>query len=233
MDSASTGGGRPCTCGGTSTGQGTFGFGGAGGGEDDLGASVHVTVVMTLETLLGLRDDPAYLDRYGPIAAHLARDLATNGTFRCAAIDDVHATILGLGHPTHRTSYRPGPRLKDLIRTTWPRCSYPGCATRAVQASGNCELDHTVPWPQGPTCACNLSPLCKKHHQMKTFGRITLTPSTDPHDPPGTLHWRLPTGRTYTSRPDRMTIDTSSLQPPPAPPPPPPPYNPDDDPPPF
>jgi hypothetical protein len=69
---------------------------------------------------------------------------------------------------------------------------------------------------------------------MKTFGRIVLTPSTDPTDPPGTLHWRLPTGRTYTSRPDPMIIDTSGLtEPPPTPPEPPPPDNPDDDPPPF
>jgi hypothetical protein len=69
---------------------------------------------------------------------------------------------------------------------------------------------------------------------MKTHGRITLTPSSDPNDPPGTLHWRLPTGRTYTSRPDRLIMDTSALTEP-APPlsPEPPPPNDPDEPPPF
>jgi hypothetical protein len=111
---------------------------------------------MTLETLLGLNDDPALLDRYGPVPAALARDLATNGTFRCAAVDDTHGTILGLGHATYRDSYRPGPRLIDLTRTTYRRCSFPGCRTRALAPTGNADLDHATPWPHGPTCSCNL-----------------------------------------------------------------------------
>ena len=41
---------------------------------------------------------------------------------------------------------------------------------------------------------------------MKTHGRIALEPSTDPDDPPGTLHWRLPSGRSYASRPEPMTV---------------------------
>ena len=167
---------------------------------------------MSLETLLGLTNDPAYLDRYGPIPASLARDLAGKGTFRCAATDDTHATILGLGHATYTPSYRPGQRLHDLTRATWRHCSFPGCRNRALK-TGQCELDHATAWPAGPTCNCNINPVCKRHHQMKTHGHITLEPSSDPTDPPGTLHWRLPTGRTYPSRPDPMILDRRLVEP--------------------
>ena len=157
---------------------------------------------MTLETLLGLSDDPALLDRYGPVPAALARDLATNATFRCAAADTTHGTVLGLGHGTYRDSYRPGPRLIDLTRATYRRCSFPGCRTRAIAPTGNADLDHATPWPHGPTCSCNIHSLCRPHHRLKTHGRITLEPSTNPDDPPGSYHWRLPTGHTYTARPE-------------------------------
>jgi len=185
---------------------------------------VNLTLLIPLATLLGLTDnDPAYLDRYGPIAADLARDLAhdlaTTGTFRCAATSDEHGTILGLGHGTHTTSYQPGTRLRDLIATTWPRCSFPGCTTRTntsgtrtggastTKPAATCDLDHTRPWPTGPTCSCNLTPLCRKHHGLKTHGRIAVETSTDPTDPPGTLRWRLPSGREYTTSPPRMIME--------------------------
>jgi hypothetical protein len=173
-------------------------------------SGVNVTLVMTLETLLGLRDDPAHLDGYGPLAADLARDLATNGTFRCAAADDTHSTILGLGQRTYTDRYRPGQRLQDLARATWRRCSFPGCRSKAIKP-GQCELDHTIPWPRGATCSCNVAPACKRHHQLKTHGRLVVELSTDPRDPPGSLRWRLPSGRTHTSRPDPAPTDRTLL----------------------
>jgi hypothetical protein len=171
---------------------------------------VNVLLVMTLETLLGLRDDPAYLDRYGPVPADLARDLAANGTFRCAATDDQHATILGLGKGTYTDTYRPGPRLADLTRATWQRCSWPGCRNRGTRP-GQCDLDHAKPWPAGVTCSCNISTLCRRHHRLKTHLGMVLEPSGDPADPPGTLRWHLPSGRTYRSRPQPMYIDRSTI----------------------
>ena len=33
-----------------------------------------------------------------------------------------------------------------------------------------CDLDHTIPYPAGPTCALNLGCLCRKHHLLETFG---------------------------------------------------------------
>ena len=59
--------------------------------------------------------------------------------------------------------YEPPERLKNLLRVRHRTCVFPGC-TRPSRA---CELDHTVPYPAGPTCACNMAPLCVHHHHLK------------------------------------------------------------------
>ena len=74
---------------------------------------------------------------------------------------------------------------------TSPACS-PG-----APGGGRCELDHTVPWPHGPTCPCNLAALCKHHHRLK---------HRDPgwhlvNHGNGHLTWTTPWGTTYTVTP--------------------------------
>jgi hypothetical protein len=155
---------------------------------------------MTLETMLGLRDDPAYLDRYGPIAARIARDLARDGTWRCAVLDDTHGTVLGLGHATYRSGYAPGARLRDLTAHTYRQCSFPTCRARAQI----CDYEHAVRWPDGVTCSCNGHPVCRRHHRLKTAGLIRIQMSTDPAHPPGSVIWTTRTGRRYLSTPPRL-----------------------------
>jgi hypothetical protein len=150
-----------------------------------------VIITIGLATLLGLRDDPGYLDRYGPIAADLARDLAEHGTWRCAALDPAHGTLLGLGRPTHGNRYVPSLRLQQLTNATYRHCTFPGCITRAAV----CDLDHAVPYPAGATRSCNLHPACRRHHRMKTTGHLRAAVSTDPAHPPGTIIWTTPTDR--------------------------------------
>jgi hypothetical protein len=63
-----------------------------------------------------------------------------------------------------------------------------------------CDVDHTTPWPAGPTCASNLKALCRKHHLLKTF----WTGENGWHEkqlPDGTVIWTSPTGHTYTTQP--------------------------------
>ena len=83
------------------------------------GREPEVLVTIGLATLLGYNDDPAHLDRYGPIAAAMARDIAGHGVWRCAVVDDVHGTVLGLGKSTYRAGYVPGPALQHLTRTLY------------------------------------------------------------------------------------------------------------------
>lgn len=95
-------------------------------------------------------------------------------------------------HASHEDRYEPGDELTDLIRARNATCVAPGCGAKAV----HCDLDHTRPWPDGPTCQCGLGPLCRRHHKVKQSAGWRLEQPA-----PGTFRWAAPSGRTYTVRP--------------------------------
>jgi len=96
-------------------------------------------------------------------------------------------------HAQAEHRYRPGRKLQHLIRIRSTRCTAPGCACPAAR----CDLDHTRPWHHGgPTCPCNLAPLCRHHHRCKQAQGWQLE-----QPEPGILRWRTPSGRTYTTTP--------------------------------
>jgi Domain of unknown function (DUF222) len=168
--------------------------------------NINVTVCHT--TLLGLDDQPAELEGYGPISAAYARELAADpsGTWRRILTDDA-GTLLDYG----TTVYKPPQALADHVIARDQYCVHPGCGRTARR----CHLDHRVPFPLGPTNADNLEPLCAHHHQLKHRPGWNL----DRH-PDGTYTWTTPTGRLHHYQPPHYPV-------------PPPPENPDDDPPPF
>jgi len=47
---------------------------------------------------------------------------------------------------------------------------------------------------RGRTCECNLAPACRTHHRAKQAPGSHLS-----QPEPGTMHWQLPSGRTYTT----------------------------------
>jgi hypothetical protein len=57
-------------------------------------------------------------------------------------------------------------------------------------------VDHTIPYPVGPTCASNLGCLCRKHHLLKTFWGWLHRQLPD-----GTMIWTSPNGQTFTTHP--------------------------------
>ncbi len=59
--------------------------------------------------------------------------------------------------------YVPSTAMRRTVQVRDIACIFPGC----TRAADRCELDHTVPWPHGPTCPCNLAALCKHHHRLK------------------------------------------------------------------
>ncbi len=72
-----------------------------------------------------------------------------------------------LSHPPRA----PGPYvvsglLRKLIFARAPRCEMPGCGVRAA----NCDAEHDLAHPDGPTCSCNLGPCCRRHHRVKQLG---------------------------------------------------------------
>ncbi len=94
------------------------------------------------------------------------------------------------GHPPGTPGpYRLPRRLRRLLQVRSPRCEWPACGVRAQR----CDLDHDRAHPHGPTCACNLGPLCRRHHRVKQ-----LLMTKDRVDG-GAVRWTSPTGRSWTS----------------------------------
>lgn len=102
--------------------------------------------------------------------------------------------VLRRPHLADAGAYRPTERQKRLLRARAPRCEWPGCGRRASRAvCAGCDLDHDLAWPFGPTCACNLGPLCRRHHRIKQLGWIKHRRAD------GGVRWTGPTGRTWSS----------------------------------
>jgi hypothetical protein len=100
----------------------------------------------------------------------------------------------GCDHRDREDRYRPSRRLGHLVRARTATCVAPGCAAQAA----SCDLDHTIPWPAGITCQCDLSPGCRHHHRVKQAPGWHLDQAE-----PGIMRWTTPSGRTYTTRPTR------------------------------
>ncbi|WP_344397520.1 HNH endonuclease signature motif containing protein [Actinomadura alba] len=93
-------------------------------------------------------------------AAHRIKDAISPLKIRwCTLAVDTH------GNPVHgHHGYRPPAGMRRLIQTRDRTCAFPTCNRRAAK----CDLDHTIPYHKGgPTCPCNLAPLCRGHHLLK------------------------------------------------------------------
>jgi hypothetical protein len=100
----------------------------------------------------------------------------------------------GLGPPVPSPGYRPGQQLDRYLRVRDRRCRQPGCRNRVPRGG---ELDHHVPWPEGPTSADNLTGFCTTHHRGKHQApgwRYELSPD-------GTLTVRTPSGLVASTSP--------------------------------
>lgn len=160
-----------------------------------VGCRPDVQVIVTLETLLGLAQDPALVPGLGPIPAEVARGLAADGRWT-AWLTDATGTVTATG----TRSYSPSAAVARLVRAREPHCRFPGCR----QPAARCDLDHTIPWPRGSTTPENLGPLCRRHHQLKTHGGWTIRNLGDiePGGAPPGWRWTTPAGLTVTDTPE-------------------------------
>ena len=208
-------------------------------------ARAQVLVAVNLTTLIGLDEQPAELAGYGPIPAHVARQIAADGVLRRILTDPVTGIVVSVDGHVHPDGYPPpdddrgppgegrGPpdapsddpppeaapcpvskaggglyrprlALARFIRLRDKTCTAIGCRRRAEK----CDLDHLINHPDGPTCACNLHPLCRRHHNMKTHTAWQAVRLRD-----GSTLWTSPTGHTYL-RPARPFLDPPRVRPP-------------------
>lgn len=165
-------------------------------------AEVRVTV--PLSTLLGTSDLPGELSGYGPIPAHMARELAADpgSTWRRLVTDPLSGALLDHG----MARYRPAPSLAAFVAARAQTCGFPGCRKPAER----CDIDHHEPYDpatgRGPTRAGNLGPFCRAHHRIKQFPGWSVMRNSD-----GTLTWTLPSGHRATQHPPQ--IGETSLSP--------------------
>ncbi|HUL97915.1 MAG TPA: DUF222 domain-containing protein, partial [Mycobacterium sp.] len=133
-------------------------------------------------------DTPGYLVGHGPLPAATVQDLAADAKIKPLPIPDP-ATASEPG-------YRPSAALAEFARARDLTCRFPGC-DRPAQC---CDLDHTVPWPVGPTHPSNLKLYCRTHHLLKTFW-VGKGGWAEKQFADGTITWTAPSGRTYTTTP--------------------------------
>jgi hypothetical protein len=117
-------------------------------------------------------------------------------TLEPALADATHTEVRHPGaEAVPEERYRPSTGLAAFVRHRDMGCRFPGCAV----PWWCCDVDHTVPWPVGPTHASNLKLLCRVHHLLKTFW---VGWWRDEQLEDGTVIWTSPTGHRYTTKPD-------------------------------
>lgn len=142
-------------------------------------ATVHVTVPVM--TLLGVSEEPATLEGYGPIDSLTARKLAGGASsFHRILTHPETGAILSVG----RTSYSVPSDLRRWLIIRDETCRFPGCSRSARRS----EIDHSVDWQYGSeTKHDNLAHLCPSHHRLKHQTAWSYTQNEH-----GRLEWTSP-----------------------------------------
>ena len=110
-----------------------------------------------------------------------------------------HAALRPLPSPQDLVAepqYRPPAGPARFIGCRDLTCRWPGCD----QPATGCDIDHSVPYPHGPTHPSNNKPYCRIHHLFKTF-HAGPAGWTQTQRPDGTLTWTSPRAHTYTTTP--------------------------------
>jgi hypothetical protein len=166
----------------------------AAAAADGRAASVVIHVLAESDVLVAQPDpnkapgsSTGIIGRRGIVPTPLLAELMLSG-----------AKVRHLRRPgdSPEAGYRPSTALDEFIRVRDMTCRFPNCD----QPAQVCDIDHSVPWPLGPTHPSNVKCLCRKHHLLKTFwgGQGGWM---DRQLPDGTVIWTSPTGKTYTTHP--------------------------------
>jgi hypothetical protein len=131
-------------------------------------AAAVIHVLAEQATLDGTSDTPGYLPGFGIVPAESVRELAAMATCKPVVI------------PTQAESgYRPSAALVDFLRWRDLTCRWPGCEKPA----GKSDIDHTVPFPVGPTHPSNRKAYCRSHRLHKPYEEATSKRRNSPGTP--------------------------------------------------
>jgi hypothetical protein len=140
-----------------------------------------INVHITDTTLAGENPVARWNDR--PISAEQVREWLGSAT------SVVVRPVIDLAEHVPVDSYEIPDRHRQSVELRDHTCRFPHCGRRASR----CDLDHARPHGRGgPTCPCNLVPLCRRHHRAKTHSRWRYEVTK-----PGTYAWTSPNGFTW------------------------------------
>ncbi len=72
--------------------------------------------------------------------------------------------VLDLAEAIHCDSYEVSDRLREQTEARDHTCVFPFCTLPAA----NADMDHVIPYAEGPTETGNIAPGCRRHHRAKT-----------------------------------------------------------------
>ena len=162
---------------------------------------VTVDLVMTDQALLGAgpdRDEPGYMEGYGPLPAPIARDIATGPPGAPRWIRRLYADPAGrlVSMETRSRCFTPAQR--EFIRLRDQICRTPYCGAPIR------HIDHVTPAAAGaPTNLDNAQGLCEACNYAKQAPGWTSRTEGD-----GTVVVTTPGGRSYRSPPPRFRAAT-------------------------
>jgi hypothetical protein len=145
------------------------------------GSTAVIHVLAEQGTLDGSSDNPGYLRGFGILPAESVRAVAQTATLKPLTVPSGVRADPG---------YRPSVKTKEFLAWRDLTCRWPGC-DKPVE---NCDVDHTVAYPVGPTHPSNTKHYCRIHHLIKTFCGWN-----DQQLPDGTIVLTSPTGYTCTT----------------------------------
>ena len=162
--------------------------------ERTSAATAVIHVLAEQSTLDGSSDAPGYLRGFGVLPAESVRRVAKSAKLKPITV------------PTGRPDpgYRPSAACTEFVQWRDLTCRWPGCDKPAEMS----DIDHTVPWPAGPTHASNNKCYCRIHHLIKTFGGWC-----DQQLPDGTIVLTAPTGLVYRTEPHGAAMFPTLAQP--------------------
>ena len=97
--------------------------------------------------------------------------------------------VIDLEAHHHADAYAVPDRLTEQTKLAQPVCAFPWCERPARRCDTDHVTAHGTGSTDGPTCSCNLAPLCRRHHRAKTHTAWTYD-KTDAT----TYLWRSPHG---------------------------------------
>jgi hypothetical protein len=149
-------------------------------GSENVETVIDANIAVTVDADVLAGANPGFAEstdgRWGVPATWIADVLGSGSSFwHRIVVDPVSDDVLA-----HDYIGRFAPDVLNIaLRFLYGTCQGPGCMVPAER----CDIDHRIPYPNGPTRGDNLGPLCRRHHTYKGHGILPWTTRTEPANP--------------------------------------------------